>query len=146
MYPRVLLLPRGEHWVLLGVLSVSAGDILAYAAGKTLGKRKLAPALSPNKTVEGAAGGMAGSVACAVLYAQSFLPESPVWYAAATGVVVGAAGQAGDLFESLLKRAAGVKDSGALIPGHGGVLDRTDAIIAAGAPLYFLAAMSPLAG
>jgi phosphatidate cytidylyltransferase len=146
MYPRVLFLPRGEHWVLLGVLSVSAGDIFAYAAGKTLGKRKLAPALSPNKTVEGAAGGMAGSVACAFLYAQSFLPESPVWYAAATGVVVGGAGQAGDLFESLLKRAAGVKDSGSLFPGHGGVLDRTDAILAAGVPLYFLAAMSPLAG
>lgn len=146
MYPRVLFLPRGEHWVLLGVLAVSAGDIFAYAAGRTLGKRKLAPALSPNKTVEGAAGGMAGSVACAVLYAQAFLPEAPVWYAAATGVVVGAAGQAGDLFESLLKRAAGVKDSGSLIPGHGGVLDRTDAILAAAAPLYFLAAMSPLAG
>jgi phosphatidate cytidylyltransferase len=89
---------------------------------------------------------MAGSVACAFLYAQSFLPESPVWYAAATGVVVGGAGQAGDLFESLLKRAAGVKDSGSLFPGHGGVLDRTDAILAAGVPLYFLAAMSPLAG
>ncbi|HEX9190757.1 MAG TPA: phosphatidate cytidylyltransferase [Candidatus Deferrimicrobiaceae bacterium] len=145
MYPRVLFLPRGEIWVLLGILSVSVGDTFAYAAGRTFGKRLLAPVISPNKTVEGALGGLLGSVACAALYGQAFLPAIPAWYAAAAGLAVGITGQAGDLFESVLKRAAGVKDSGTLFPGHGGVLDRADAILAAGPPLYLLAAMSPLA-
>lgn len=145
LYPRVLFLPRGEIWVLLGVLSVSVGDTGAYAAGRAFGKRKLAPSISPNKTVEGAVGGLAGSVACAVLFGQAFLPSVPAWYAAAAGLAVGATGQAGDLFESLMKRAAGVKDSGTVFPGHGGVLDRTDAILASGPALYLLAAMSPFA-
>jgi phosphatidate cytidylyltransferase len=146
MYPRVLFLPRGEFWVLLGVLSVSVGDTFAYGAGKAFGKQKLAPVLSPNKTVEGALGGLLGSVACAVLCGLAFLPAIPAWYAAAAGLAVGVTGQAGDLFESMLKRAAGVKDSGTLFPGHGGMFDRADAILAAGPPLYLLAAMSPLAG
>jgi phosphatidate cytidylyltransferase len=143
LYPRTLLLPRGEHWVLLGILSVSAGDTMAYFAGRAIGRRKLAPAVSPNKTVEGAAFGLAGSVACAALYAHGFLPEVPAWYAAAAGCAVGAFGQGGDLFESLLKRAAGVKDSGSLFPGHGGVFDRADGILAAAPALYLLAAFPP---
>jgi phosphatidate cytidylyltransferase len=143
MYPRTLFLPRGEHWVLLGIFSVSAGDTLAYFTGRAIGKRKLAPAVSPNKTVEGAVGGLAGSVACAVLYAHGFLPAVPAWYAAVVGCAVGAFGQGGDLFESLLKRAAGVKDSGTLLPGHGGVFDRVDGILAAGPALYLLAALAP---
>jgi phosphatidate cytidylyltransferase len=146
MYPRVLFLPRGDGWVLLGILAVSVGDTAAYAAGRAMGRRKLAPGLSPNKTVEGALGGLLGSVACAVLCALALLPAVPAWYAAASGLAVGAIGQAGDLFESLLKRAAGVKDAGTLFPGHGGVFDRADAILAAGPPLYLLAALSPLAG
>jgi phosphatidate cytidylyltransferase len=145
MYPRTLSLPRGEHWVLLGILSVAAGDTLAYFTGKSLGRRKLAPAVSPHKTVEGAVGGILGSVGFSVLYARGFLPGIPMWYAAAAGGAVGLAGQAGDLFESLLKRAAGVKDSGALFPGHGGVFDRADGILAAGPVLYALALLSPLA-
>ena len=146
MYPRILLLPGGEFWVLLGILTVSLGDTFAYAVGRTIGKRKIAPVLSPNKTVEGALGGLLGSVACAVVFAGMFLPAIPAWYAAASGIAVGATGQAGDLFESMLKRAAGVKDSGTLFPGHGGVFDRADAILASAPPLYLLAAMSPLAG
>jgi len=143
MYPRTLILPRGEHWVLLGILSVSAGDTMAYFTGRAFGKRKLAPAVSPNKTVEGAIGGLLGSVACAALYAHGFLPATPAWYAAAAGGAVGAFGQGGDLVESLMKRAAGVKDSGTLFPGHGGVFDRADGILAAGPALYLLAALSP---
>lgn len=145
MYPRTLFLPRGEHWVLLGILSVSAGDTLAYFTGRAIGKRKLAPAVSPNKTVEGGAGGLVGSVACAALYAHAFLPAVPAWYAAVVGCAVGAFGQGGDLFESMLKRAAGVKDSGTLFPGHGGVFDRVDGILAAGPALYLLAALAPSA-
>jgi len=146
MYPRTLFLPRGEHWVLLGILAVASGDTAAYFAGRSLGRRKLAPGISPNKTVEGAVGGLLGSIACGVLYAHGFLPAVPAWYAAAAGGAIGLFGQGGDLFESLLKRAAGVKDSGALFPGHGGVFDRVDGILAAGPVLFLLALMSPLAG
>jgi phosphatidate cytidylyltransferase len=144
MYPRTLSLPRGEHWVLLGILAVAAGDTLAYFTGRALGRRKLAPVLSPNKTVEGAVGGLAGSIALGVLYAHFLLPGLPAWYAAFAGGVVGVFGQGGDLFESLLKRAAGVKDSGAIFPGHGGIFDRADAILAAGPALYLLAAAATL--
>ena len=145
-YPRTLLLPRGEHWVILGVLAVAAGDTMAYFTGRAIGRRKLAPAVSPNKTVEGAVGGLLGSVGCAALYAHGFLPGVPVGYAAAAGAAVGIFGQAGDLFESLIKRAAGVKDSGTLLPGHGGILDRADGILGAGPALYLFAALSSLAG
>jgi phosphatidate cytidylyltransferase len=138
-YPRTLLLPRGEHWVLLGILAVAVGDTMAYFTGRAIGRRKLAPAVSPNKTAEGAVG-------CAVLYAQGFLPGVPAGYAVAAGAAVGISGQAGDLFESLIKRAAGVKDSGTILPGHGGILDRADGILAAGPILYLFAALSPLAG
>ncbi len=147
MYPRTLSLPRGEHWVLLGILAVSAGDTMAYFTGRALGRRKLAPALSPNKTVEGAVGRARwGASRAAILYAFLFLPGIPAWYAAVAGGVVGIFGQGGDLFESLLKRAAGVKDSGTIFPGHGGVLDRADGILAAGPVLFLLAALAPLAG
>jgi len=145
-YPRTLLLPRGEHWVFLGILAVAAGDTIAYFTGRAIGRRKLAPAVSPNKTVEGAVGGLLGSVGCAVLYAHGFLPAVPAGYVAAVGAAVGIFGQAGDLFESLIKRAAGVKDSGTILPGHGGILDRADGILAAGPVLYLFAAFSPLAG
>ena len=145
-YPRTLLLPRGEHWVLLGILAVAAGDTMAYFTGRAIGRRKLAPAVSPNKTVEGAAGGLLGSVAFAALYAHGFLPGVPAGYAAAAGGAVGIFGQAGDLFESLIKRAAGVKDSGSLLPGHGGILDRADGILGAGPVLYLFAALSSLVG
>ncbi|OGR20562.1 MAG: hypothetical protein A2559_10525 [Deltaproteobacteria bacterium RIFOXYD2_FULL_66_9] len=145
-YPRTLLLPRGEHWVLLGILAVAAGDTMAYFTGRAIGRRKLAPSVSPNKTVEGAVGGLLGSVGCAVLYAHGFLPGVPAGYVAAAGAAVGVFGQAGDLFESLVKRAAGVKDSGTILPGHGGILDRADAILAAGPVLHLFAAWSSLAG
>ncbi len=145
MYPRTFLLPRGEHWVLLGILAVAAGDTAAYFTGRAIGRRKLAPSVSPNKTVEGAAGGLLGSVVCSVLYAHGFLPHVPAGYAAAAGAAVGISGQAGDLFESLIKRAAGVKDSGTILPGHGGILDRADGILAAGPVLYLFAASSSFA-
>ena len=144
MYPRTLHLPHGEHWVLAGVISVSMGDTFAYFTGKGIGRRKLAPQVSPNKTVEGAVGGLVGSVACTVLYAHFFLPAVPAWYAAAAGAAMGVFGQAGDLFESLLKRAAGVKDSGTILPGHGGILDRGDGIMGAGPVLYLFASLAPL--
>jgi len=135
-YPRTMALPGGEHWVITGLVAVAAGDTFAYFTGRAFGRRPLSPRVSPNKTVEGAAGG----------FAASFLPSVPWWFALSASAVVGAVGQAGDLFESLLKRAAGVKDSGSLLPGHGGMLDRSDALIAVAPALHLLASISPLAG
>lgn len=145
-WPRLIRLPAGEHWVLFGLVAVAAGDTAAYFTGRAWGKRKLAPAISPHKTVEGAAGGLAASVVCATAYAAAALPSVPGWYAAVAGAAAGVAGQAGDLFESLLKRAAGRKDSGSILPGHGGMLDRADGVIGAGPVLCLAAILSPFAG
>lgn len=146
LYPKTLSFPRGGYWVLLGIATVAAGDTFAYFAGRLFGRRKLALSISPNKTVEGASGGLAGSVAVCVVCAHYFLPGVPVWYAALSGAVIGICGQGGDLFESLLKRSAGVKDSGALFPGHGGVFDRADAILAASPSIHLVAAVATLTG
>jgi len=145
-YVWTIRLPEGRHWVLLGIAAVAAGDTAAYFTGKAFGKRPLSPSVSPNKTVEGAAGGLAASLLAGAGYASAFLPAVPWGYACLVSVLVGAAGQAGDLFESLLKRAAGVKDSGAILPGHGGMFDRADAAIAAGPVLYLAAVLSSMAG
>ncbi|MBI5577101.1 MAG: phosphatidate cytidylyltransferase [Deltaproteobacteria bacterium] len=138
-WPRTILLPGGGQWVLFGIGSVAAGDTLAYFVGRAFGKRPLAPTVSPKKTVEGAAGGLAASMIFGGAYAAYFLPDVPSWFSLAASAAVGIAGQCGDLFESMLKRAADVKDSGGLLPGHGGLLDRVDGIIAAGPVLHLLA-------
>ncbi len=145
-YPRTIALPAGEHWIFLGLVAVFGGDIAAYFVGTSFGKRPLSKSISPNKTVEGAVGGVAASVALGTGYGVLFLHGVPPWFLSLACAVVGVVGQAGDLFESLLKRAAGVKDSGTLLPGHGGMFDRTDAVISAGPVLYLLAWISPLAG
>lgn len=145
-YVWTIRLSDGRHWVLLGLVAVAAGDTAAYLSGKAFGRRPLSPRLSPNKTVEGAAGGLAASILFSTGYAALFLPGVSHGYAALASALVGAAGQAGDLFESLLKRAAGVKDSGTLLPGHGGVFDRADGLVSAGPVLYLLAALSAQAG
>lgn len=144
-YPRTIALPAGEHWILLGLVAVFAGDTFAYFVGKAFGRRPLSPVISPNKTVEGSLGGLAASILLGSGYGALFLTDVPSWAALLASAVVGIAGQAGDLFESLLKRAAGVKDSGMLLPGHGGMLDRMDAVIAAGPALYLIALLVPLA-
>ena len=114
---------------LFTLLVVWAGDIGAYAVGRLVGGPKLAPAISPGKTRSGAVGGLAASVLIAAGVAL-YLGGNPAW-AGLIGAVVGVAGQAGDLLESGLKRRFGVKDSGGLIPGHGGLLDRLDALLVA---------------
>ena len=120
--------PRGLAWALTAILATWVGDSAAYLAGGSRGKRKLAQSISPNKTVEGAVGGLAGSMAVGAVAFQSF-GLGQWWLGLAAGGVIGLAGQIGDLAESVLKRQAGVKDSGATIPGHGGVLDRIDALL-----------------
>jgi phosphatidate cytidylyltransferase len=119
------------------MLTIIVSDTAQYYVGKLAGHRLLAPTISPKKTVEGAIGGFIfGSAAFAVLGAW-WLPVLPGAVRVAVGVGIVAAGVAGDLFESMLKRSAGVKDSSAIIPGHGGVLDRIDALLFA-APFYYI--------
>ena len=116
-------------WLLLAVLPTWAGDVVAYLVGSTMGRRRLAPALSPGKTWEGTIAGFAASAVAVLAVAAAFgLPRVPAGIAA---LALGPVGLAGDLLESYVKRRAGVKDSGTLLPGHGGVLDRLDSLVAA---------------
>jgi phosphatidate cytidylyltransferase len=131
----VRMAPDGATWLVLLYASVALGDAAAYYGGTWTGRHKLAPGLSPNKTVEGAGFGLAGSVTAALVMAP-WLPGLSLATLAATGAVLGLVGQVGDLLESALKRTAGVKDSSGLLPGHGGVLDRIDAHLPAGGVLY----------
>jgi phosphatidate cytidylyltransferase len=126
----------GPARILLLMAIVMAADTLAFFAGSAFGRHKLAPAISPGKTIEGALGGLAGGVLGALAVQATLLPI-PRSHAVALGLLVAAAAIAGDLFESLLKRWAGVKDSGALFPGHGGMLDRLDSLLFGGAVLYY---------
>jgi phosphatidate cytidylyltransferase len=120
--------PRGLAWALLVIVTIWISDTAAYLAGRAIGRRKLAPRISPGKTVEGAVAGLVGSAALGALTFYLFALGSP-WIGVIAGGLIGVAGQFGDLAESLLKRQAGVKDSGSLIPGHGGLLDRIDALL-----------------
>ncbi len=120
---------NGAEWVVL-VLSLGwIGDTSGYFVGRFLGKNKLYPAISPKKTREGYFGAVGGSVLAAVVASLWYLPELDLTHAVALGLITGALGPMGDLVESLLKRSTGVKDSGTIIPGHGGILDRIDAVL-----------------
>ena len=125
--PNLLLLVLVPLWV---------GDSAAYFVGKAWGRHKLAPAISPNKTVEGAAANLVGCVVAA--YALGVWLGVPTVASVAVGLSAGVFGQAGDLLQSRLKRAAGVKDSGTLLPGHGGVLDRMDSFLFSSYPSMML--------
>ena len=127
----------GMRWILLLICIVFSGDTAALYAGTLLGRRKLAPAVSPGKTVEGAIGGLAAGLLVGLAAKHLLLPALPWGAAVGFCLVVGVAGQVGDLFESALKRASDVKDSGSILPGHGGVLDRIDALLFA-APVAYL--------
>ena len=119
----------GMVWIFFILILAFSGDIAAFYVGRSIGKRKLMPLVSPGKTVEGTVGLLIGSVAGCVLFQHFFLPELPVFHAAALGFLGGIVGQLGDLCESVIKRASGVKDSGSLVIGHGGLLDRLDCLI-----------------
>jgi phosphatidate cytidylyltransferase len=128
---------HGPAVLFLLMLTVIVSDTAQYYSGRWLGRRPLAPAISPKKTIEGAIGGFVmGGLALAIV-GHWWLPFVPVPLRAALGLTVVALGITGDLFESMLKRGAGVKDSSSLIPGHGGVLDRIDALLFA-APIYYI--------
>ena len=117
-------------WLVLSVfMSVWICDSSAYFVGKSFGKHKLFPRISPKKSWEGAIGGFFGAILGFYLSAYFLIPHFPIFYAVICGIIVGTLGQTGDLAESLLKRESGVKDSSSLIPGHGGILDRFDSIL-----------------
>ena len=121
--------------LLLAIVMLS--DTLAFFVGNAWGRRRLAPAISPGKSVEGALGGLVGGVLGAFVVRHLGLPDLALAHAVALGAVVAAMGIAGDLSESLLKRWAGVKDSGTLFPGHGGMLDRLDSLLFGAPVLYY---------
>jgi phosphatidate cytidylyltransferase len=127
----------GPGVLFLLMLTVMVSDMAQYYTGRAFGRRPLAPAISPKKTIEGAVGGFVFGTALFVGAGALWVPGMPMLFRAGLGLAVVALGIAGDLFESMLKRSAGVKDSSALIPGHGGVLDRIDALLFA-APVYYI--------
>jgi len=131
--------PDGREWIFLTLLVIMGCDSFAYFVGSRFGKRKLYPAVSPNKSVEGGIGGVLGSILAVLISRAVFLPEIGLIAGVGIGLLVGVVGQLGDLFESLLKRTCGVKDSGRMIPGHGGLLDRLDSLLFAFPFVYYIA-------
>ncbi|MDY6911778.1 MAG: phosphatidate cytidylyltransferase [Chloroflexota bacterium] len=144
----LILLRRsfGWEWTLLAILTVSAVDTSAYFVGRAWGRHRLAPKISPKKTCEGAVGGLVGGLAAAVMLAFAFglMGEADLlnasielWQVILLGVLIAVVSQLGDFTESMLKRSAGVKDAGGLIPGHGGILDRVDSVVFIGVLVYY---------
>jgi phosphatidate cytidylyltransferase len=126
----------GREALMLLMVTIIVSDSAQYYTGRAVGRQPLAPAISPKKTREGAIGGIVLGTAVMVLLGRVLLPLAPLVLLAITAVLVVALGMIGDLFESLLKRSAGIKDSSALIPGHGGILDRIDSWLFAGPAFY----------
>jgi len=126
----------GPKLVFFLLLVVWLGDAGAYYVGKRFGRRQMSPRISPKKTIEGGIGGLATSIITAIVAHFTFFPEVPLMHAIIAGVVLSVAGVVGDLAESMWKRSAAVKDSGSLIPGHGGFLDRFDSIFFTAPILY----------
>jgi phosphatidate cytidylyltransferase len=136
-------LPNGRPWVLFLIITVWAGDISALLSGSFLGTHKLYPKISPNKTFEGLGGAIVGSIVVALAFSWLFIPNLKMGSCIFLAIGLGISGQLGDFTESMLKRSAQVKDSGTLIPGHGGMLDRLDSFLFSApflhyALLYFL--------
>ena len=127
----------GSDLVFLLFLVVWSGDMAAYYVGTLVGRRPLAPRVSPRKTKEGALGGLLGSIAAAFVARAWFIRRLTVPDCLVLGASLAAVGLLGDLVESMLKRGAGVKDSAALVPGHGGILDRVDSLLYAAPVLYY---------
>jgi phosphatidate cytidylyltransferase len=137
-------LEDGRNWVFFVLFVTWLSDTAAFFTGRRLGRHKLAPNISPGKTWEGAIGGIGGAIAMSVLFFTPTPFQLPLayWQVIPLSIGVSVLGQAGDMVESLLKRNMGAKDSGTLMPGHGGMLDRMDSIIFAGVLVYYYALLS----
>ena len=131
-------LPHGSGWLLVLSAVTAGSDTGAYYAGRAFGRRKLCRHISPGKTVEGAAGGIGAGVLAAVIMTLLALPSGQIGRIILAAVLLGIIGIGGDLTESVLKRSAGIKDSGTLLAGHGGVLDRGDSLLLTAPLLYYL--------
>ena len=127
----------GREAALLLILTVAVSDTFQYYSGRMFGRNLLAPVVSPKKTVEGAMGGFVGAALSLAVVGHWWLPQMSLPARIVLGLAVAAVGIVGDLFESMLKRSVGMKDASAVIPGHGGVLDRIDALIFA-APVFYV--------
>ncbi len=127
----------GGWWILFVLVVIWSSDTFAYYTGRTMGSRKLAPVISPGKTVEGAVAGLLGGVLAGAVFALVFSMDRQILVVVLMSFFIALAGIIGDLSESLIKRAAGVKDSGSVIPGHGGMLDRIDSLLFALPSAYF---------
>ena len=137
--PALARLEDGREWVLIAVLGTFAADTGAYTVGSLFGRHKIAPRISPAKSLEGLTGGMLASGGAVAALVAIVDPGMTVWAGAVLGLAMGAAGAAGDLLESWFKRRADAKDSGKLIPGHGGILDRIDSLAPNLAVVYLAA-------
>ncbi len=130
-------LDNGRGWVFLAVLCTFASDSSAYLAGRSLGKHKIAPYISPKKTWEGTVAGVAGTIIASTILVFLFNLPIAWWQVAILGFLISVLGQLGDLVKSLFKRNMEIKDSGNVLPGHGGFLDRIDSLAFAGVTVYF---------
>ena len=138
-YLVALRLDAGSNWLFFTLLVTFGSDSAAFFIGRALGRHRLALRISPNKTWEGAIGGIFGAVIVSLLFTLPTPLQVTLGYGQAVllGLLVSIFGQIGDLVESLLKRNMGVKESGRLMPGHGGLLDRMDSIVFAGIVVYY---------
>ena len=130
--------PDGAAWIFFVLFVVFIGDVGAFYCGRFFGKHKLSPSISPGKTMEGAAGSLAASVVVGLVFMLLFLPHLPAGKTLLALILINISAQSGDLFESALKRAGNIKDSGTILPGHGGILDRIDALLFAAPVVYML--------
>jgi len=131
-----LRLTDGSLWLILLFLITGMSDTCAYYTGRAIGRHKLCPSISPGKTIEGFIGGLVGATASAIVLGHYLFPELRSFVIGSAAVILACLGVLGDLIESVLKRALSVKDSGSILPGHGGILDRMDSMLLT-APFYY---------
>ncbi len=137
-------LDRGNLWILWLLIVIFSNDTCAFYGGKFFGKNALAPNISPNKTIEGSLGGIIGSTIFGFIFSVIFFNDfSLSFLMIPASIILTIAGQIGDLFESVMKRASGIKDSGSILPGHGGMLDRIDGLLLA-IPIFYIYLVSVL--
>jgi len=134
----IALQAEGARWLLFIFAVIATDDIAAFYCGGRFGRHKLYPTVSPKKTIEGSLGGLLGSLAIGTLYGSIWLSAASTCQIVLLSAVLGVAGQVGDLFESMIKRSSGRKDSSSLLPGHGGILDRLDSLLFAFPVTFFL--------